>query len=138
MATPTPGLSLIDQLRRMVAEPSQDTYTDDLLTAYLTRYPLPDASGYTSDDTAWAGAWDANAAAADVWEEKAAAFAADYDFSADGGDYKRSQAHANMLQMARTYRGRRRTSALVLKAQPRPETAPSLMAWLGNAPEDDD
>lgn len=137
MATPTPPLYLIDQLRRMVAEPSQDTYSDAALTAYLTRYPLPDASGYTSDDTAWAGAWDANMVAAEIWTEKAAAFAADYDFTADGGSYKRSQVHQQMLDIARSFRARRRTSALVLKAQPRPESAPSLDEWIGNAPEED-
>ena len=135
---PAPSFVLIDQLRRMVAEPAQDTYTDDLLSALLLRYPLPDASGYAPTDTAWAGAWDANRAAGDVWEEKAAALAGDFDFSADGGRYSRSQAHAQALQMARMYRGRRSTGALVLQAQPRPESAPGLMAWLGNAAEDDD
>jgi hypothetical protein len=137
----TPSLTLIDQLRRMVAEPTQDTYTDGLLSATLQRYPLPDSNGYISTDTLWAGAWDANAAAADVWEEKAAAFAADFDFAADGGDYKRSQVQANMLQMARMYRGRRSTSALVLTAQPPPERVDaihSLYPWIGNLAEEAD
>ena len=39
---PTPSLTLIDQLRRMVAEPEQDTYTDALLSAAIARHPLPD------------------------------------------------------------------------------------------------
>lgn len=135
---PAPSFTLIDQLRRMVAEPTQDTYTDGLLSAFLARYPLPDASGYAPTHPAWAGAWDANQAAAAVWEEKAATLAGNYDFAADGGRYQRSQAHAQALQMARMYRGRRSTSALVLKVQPRPKDAPGLMEWLGNAPEDDD
>lgn len=135
---PSPSLTLIDQLRRMVAEPTQDTYTDGLLSAFLARYPLPDASGRTPTDAAWAGAWDANRAAADVWEEKAATLAGNFDFAADGGSYKRSQAHAQALQMARMYRGRRTTGALVMQVQPRPESAPGLMDWLGNTPEDDD
>ena len=133
---PTPSLTLIDQLRRMVAEPEQDTYTDALLSAAIARHPLPDNLGYMPDNTAWAGAWCINSAAADVWEEKAAALAGDFDFSADGGDYKRSQAHAQMMGMARAYRSRRSTSALVLRAQPRPETAPGLTAWIGNLPEE--
>ena len=133
---PTPSLTLIDQLRRMVAEPEQDTYTDALLSAAIARHPLPDNLGYMPDNTAWAGAWCINSAAADVWEEKAAALAADFDFSADGGDYKRSQAHSQMMGMARTYRSRRSTSALALRAQPRPETAPGLTAWIGNLPEE--
>ena len=133
---PTPSLTLIDQLRRMVAEPTQDTYTDALLSAAIARHPLPDNLGYMPDNTAWAGAWCINSAAADIWEEKAAALAGDFDFSADGGDYKRSQAHAQMMGMARAYRSRRSTSALVLRAQPRPETAPGLTAWIGNLPEE--
>jgi hypothetical protein len=60
MAMPTPPLTLIDQLRRMVAEPTQDTYTDDLLGSYLAAYPLPDSAGALPTDTAWLGAWDAN------------------------------------------------------------------------------
>lgn len=137
MATPTPPFTLIDQLRRMVAEPTQDTYGDDLLGEYLAAYPLPDSAGAQPTDTAWLGCWDAALAAAQIWEEKAAAFAADYDFSADGGSYQRSQVHRQMLDIARNFRARRKTSALVLKAQPRPDTAPSLESWIGNAPEED-
>ena len=137
MASPTPSLTLIDQLRRMVAEPTQDTYTDDLLGSYLAAYPLPDANGYAPTDTAWAGVWDSALAAAQVWEEKAAAFAGDYDFSADGGSYQRSQVYAQMMATARSFRARRKTSVLVLTAQPPPD-AVDRDAWLGNAPEDDD
>ena len=138
MAAPTPSLTLIDQLRRMVAEPTQDTYTDDLLSAALTTHPLPDANGYAPTDTAWAGVWDTNQAAADLWQEKAAALAGNYDFSADGGDYKRSQAYAQYMATARSFRSRRQTSVLVLQAQPRPDLAPGLDDWLGNAAEVDD
>lgn len=136
MAAPTPALLLIDQLRRMVAEPTQDTYSDTTLSAYLERYPLPDTAGAQPTDTAWLGEWDTNLAAADVWQEKAAAFAADFDFSADGGDYKRSQAHKQMLDIARSFRARRKTGVLVLQVQPRPDYAPGLTAWIGNAPEE--
>ncbi len=132
-----PSLTLIDQLRRMVAEPTQDTYSDALLSAALTRYPLADAAGVLPSSTAWAGSWDFNRAAADVWDEKAAAVAADFDFTADGGSYQRSQAHAQMLGMARLFRARRSTGVLVMTAQPKPDGA-DRAAWLGNAPEDDD
>jgi len=133
----TPSLPLIDQLRRLIAEPTQDTYTDGLLSTMLARYPLPDVDGYVSTDAAWAGVWDVNQAAADCWEEKAAMVASDYDFTADGGSYQRSQAYANMISIARSFRARRKTSVLVLQAQPRPDNAPGLMDWLGNAPEVD-
>jgi hypothetical protein len=123
-------LEQIDRLRRMVAEPTSDTYTDAMLEDYLTRYPLPDSDGELT-------LIDFNLAAAQVWEEKAAAAASDYDFSADGGSYQRSQAYQQMMATARGFRSRRKTSALVLTAQPPPD-AVDRDAWLGNAPEDDD
>ena len=113
-------------------------YDDATLAAYLQRYPLPDSAGAQPADATWTGVWDANRAAADVWEEKAALYAADFDFAADGGNYQRSQVHSQMLTMARLFRSRRSTSALVLTVQPKPAGAPGLMDWLGNAPEDSD
>ena len=127
----TVSLEQIDRLRRMIAEPSQDTYDDATLEAYLARYPLPDATGELT-------LVDFNAAAADIWEEKAAAYAADFDFAADGGDYKRSQVQTNMLQMARSFRGRRKTSALVLVATPPPDAATGAYPWIGNLAEESD
>lgn len=138
MAAPTPSLILIVQLRRMVAEPTAATYSDLLLSEYLARWPLRDADGNEPTDTAWAGRWDINQAAADVWEEKAAAAAGDYDFGADGGQYSRSQAHAQMLAMARRFRARREAGSVALVANPPMESAVSLRARIGNLPEDDD
>lgn len=138
MTTPVPSLPHVDQLRRMTAEPLDGSgYSDADLTTYLQRYPLPDSAGAAPANAGWTGAWDANRAAADLWEEKAAALAGDFDFAADGGNYKRSQAHAQALQMARMYRSRRATGVLVLQAQPRPEGAPGLADWIGNTPEGD-
>lgn len=137
MATPTPPLMLIDQLRRMVAEPVQETYSDALLGEYLARYPLPDGTGNAPTDAAWTGRWDANQAAAGLWEEKAAAFAADYDFSADGGQYSRSQVHAQMLMTARNFRARREAGSVPLIANP-PASARDRYAWIGNLPQEDD
>ena len=137
MATPT--ADMIAQLRRMTAEPiTSDTYTQADLTTIIARYPLPDATGYQPTDTNWAGNWDLNRAAADVWDEKAAAVASGFDFAADGGDYKRSQQYAQYAQSARRDRAMRQTGALVLVATPAPEAAPGRDEWLGNAPEDDD
>ncbi len=137
MATPTSDM--IVRLRRMTAEPiTSDTYTQAEMQEAIERYPLPDARGLAPTATLWAGAWDLARAAADIWDEKASLLAGDFDFAADGGDYKRSQAHAGMLTMARRYRSMRATSALVLVATPAPEAAPGLDEWLGNAAEDDD
>lgn len=137
MATPT--ADMITQLRRMTAEPiTSDTYTQADLSAIIARYPLNDAAGRKPTDTLWEGAWDLNRAAADVWDEKAAAVAAGFDFAADGGDYKRSQQYTQYAQSARRYRAMRQTGALVLVATPVPAAAPGRDEWLGNAPEDDD
>ena len=135
MTTPTPPADLIAQLRRMTAEPTAAVYTDTALSAYLARYPLRDGVGAWPNDAAWAGAWDANQAASDVWEEKAAALAADFDFSADGGQYSRSQAHGQMLAMARRFRAGRAASAVPLTVYP---PLAERETQIGNSPEEDD
>ena len=139
MATPTPTTDMIARLRRMTAEPiTSDTYTQGDLQEAIERYPVLDANGTEPDDYGWLGAWDINQAAADVWEEKASLLAADFDFAADGGDYKRSQAHTQMLAMARRYRSMRQTGALELIAHPKPLGAVRLYGWIGNLPELDE
>ena len=129
---------MLATLRRMVAEPTVTTYTDTILSTMLASYPLPDADGEDPDDMLWAGAWDLNQAAADIWDEKAAALAAGYDFAADGGDYKRSQAHAQALAMARKFRSRRQARSLRMVAEPHPLWSDHDHVWLGNAAEEDD
>lgn len=136
MAVPTGAQ--IARLRRLVAEPTDDTYTDNDFSAALQLWPLPDADGLEPDATTWAGAWDINQAAADIWEEKAAMVAGDFDFAADGGDYKRSQAYAQMTTRARSFRAKRQTGTLVLIAEPKPEGAIRLEGWLGNLAEETD
>ena len=137
MATPTSDM--IARLRRMTAEPiTSDTYTQGDLQEAIARYPVLDANGTEPDDYGWLGAWDINQAAADVWEEKASLVAVDFDFAADGGDYKRSQVHTQMLAMARRYRSMRLSGALELKAYPKPLGAVRLDGWIGNLPELDE
>lgn len=139
MATPTPSDDMIARLRRMTAEPlTSDTYTQADLQAAIARYPVLDANGTEPDDYGWLGAWDINQAAADVWEEKAAQLATNFDFAADGGNYQRSQQHAQYMAMARRYRAMRQTSALELIAYPRPLGAQRLTGWIGNLPEIDE
>jgi hypothetical protein len=47
--------------------------------------------------------YDINAAAADVWRQKAAAVACRYDFASDGQSMHRSQMYAQFMQMAAIY-----------------------------------
>lgn len=103
----------IARLRRMVAESgTTNGYTDTVLSDAILRYPVADVHGETPVDedgyanTEWVAIYDLNAAAADVWTEKAATLASGYDFNADGGSYSRSQAHAQALKMATYYRSR--------------------------------
>jgi hypothetical protein len=139
MATPTPTSDMIARLRRMTAEPlTSDTYTQGDLQEVIERYPVLDTNGTEPDDYGWLGAWDINQAAADVWEEKASLEATNFDFTADGGSYQRSQKHAQMLAMARRYRSMRQTGALELKAYPKPLGAVRLTGWIGNLPEIDE
>lgn len=133
-------------LRRMVNEPTTATYTDAILNAIAGKYPMVDIFGeqsvyYTGSNppvaTAndeWFPTYDLNAAAADVWDEKASAVSVNYDFTADGGDYKRSQQFEMYSKMARTYRSRR--SLKTVKAVKSPEEPyADRPDYIGNLPE---
>lgn len=105
----------VAELRRKVAEPTTATYGDSDIASYIERYPLIDSDGNLPDESDWTATYDLNAAAADVWEEKASGLVGNYDFQADGGSYQRSQAHAQAMQQARYYRSRRsaKTSTMI-------------------------
>ena len=125
----------ISQARRMCALTIGDTtYTDTILAAYIERYPLLDAYGsqpyiwdYTTYpphqdvNTAWVATYDLNAAAADVWSEKAAPFAAKFDVSADGANMSLSQQYQQAQAQARYYRSRRSASTIKQVVAPRPQ-----------------
>ena len=112
---------MIERLRRMIAEATAETYTDQTLAESIERYPLTDAFGYEPDDDNWTETYDLNAAAAEIWDEKAAAQAGVFDFSADGGNYTRSQKFEQALKQARTYRSRRSFRAVELEPAPKPD-----------------
>lgn len=116
----------VAQLRRMIAEPTTATYTDDDLEGTIEAYPLVDENGEApripsttlpgemEDNEDWTATYDLHAAAAAIWEEKAAGQSAKYDFSADGGSYQRSQMMQQCLQMARYYASRRSPKTIIL------------------------
>ena len=122
----------IAQIRRMVAEPTADTYTDVLIQGFIETYPLLDDLGtepflidYTTtpptriEQVGWIPTYDLNAAAAAIWEEKAAVLSQDFDFQADGGSYSRSQAYEQAMKQARYFRARRAPGTIQLMAFPR-------------------
>ena len=124
----------LTRLRRMIVDTAApQTYTDAALTTIVERYPCVDMRGESpfvesvlypgtlvlNDD--WTATYDINAAAGEVWEEKAAALAANFDFSADSAGFQRSQAFTQAQQMARHYRSRRNPSTVTLRPEPRPD-----------------
>lgn len=143
-----PTAAQIAQLRRMVAEPTVTTYSDAALTTFIETYKCLDERGtapYWLDvstepptETAnvdWVPTYDLNAAAADIWAEKAGTLASNFDFSADGGNYSRSQAYEQAMKQSRYYSARRQpgtsTSHVWPSARPRP-------VWIGNLAEPSD
>jgi len=121
----------VARLRRMTGESSTDTYSDEDMAEYIERYPLEDARGegpYVESETDpgtleenpdWTATYDLNAAAAAaIWQEKAAAPAQDFDFEADGGSYKRSQVYEQAMQQARYYNARRSIKTITQRPEP--------------------
>jgi hypothetical protein len=139
----------IAELRRMVAEPTVTTYSDALLTTYIERYPVLDEQGedpYTLDsasppaqevNTSWIPTYDMNAAAADVWHEKAGTVAANYDFTADGGNYSMSQQYKMYTDQARFYLSRRKLKTTRMVKKP-DEPSADVYLWIGNLAEPTD
>ena len=136
----------IQRLRRMTDEPGTADYDDPTVAEYIERYPLMDERGqkpYTYDTSTspptedanedWLPTYDINAAAADVWQEKAAAITEDFDFSADGASYQRSQKYQHALEMAAYYR-RKRSMATITQ---RPDVSGIDASYVVNAAEED-
>lgn len=128
----------IAQIRRMVVEPTAETYTDELIQGFIEVYPLLDVLGtepfqidYTTtpptliEQVGWIPTYDLNAAAAAIWEEKASVLSQDFDFQADGGSYSRSQAYEQAMKQARYYRARRAPGTIQMMAFPRKQPSES-------------
>lgn len=91
----------VEKLRRLTGEVGSTDYSDADLESVLS-----DQGG------------DINLAAAAVWEWKAAALAAKFDFSVDGGDYQQSQVYAHCQKQAALYRSRRKAGTVTLIKYP--------------------
>lgn len=139
----------IAQLRRMTNEPAATSeYEDADIQGYIEAHPLMDARGelpYTWDTSTepptqtanpnWVATYDLHAAAADVWEEKAASYAGQFDFKADGSDFSRSQAYEQLMARVRYHRARRATKTM--KAVQYPKETGVDTPWIANLPEQD-
>lgn len=138
--------AMIAEVRRMVAEPTTDPYNDTLISGIIERYPRIDEQGelpYTlSSDSPpeqdandeWIVTYDLHAAAADIWEEKAAGVVHLYNMSADGGKYDRSNMYEQYMKLCRSHRAQRLPGTVTLHKSPK-EVDPAL--WIANLPEPD-
>lgn len=114
------------KLRRMVAEPTTATYSENTIGEYIEAYPTVDENGESprvpSTTTPgqmmvnpdWTATYDLHAAAAAIWEEKAGSLAPKFDFSADGGSYDRSQMHQHAMQQVRHHLSRRNPGTITV------------------------
>lgn len=116
----------IAKVRRMTGEPTDVTYTDADVRGYIETYGLVDENGESPRvpsttlpgqmmaNPDWSPTYDLHAAAADIWEEKAALLAVDFDFDADGASFKRSQPYDQAMKQARYHRSRRNPKTIIL------------------------
>lgn len=103
----TATTSQINRLRRMTAEPTEETYTTEDLATVIESHPMVDQYGRQPDHVSWEATYDLNRAAAEIWEEKASSLTGQYDFSADGGSYSRSQSYEQANREYKKYWQRR-------------------------------
>lgn len=126
---------MVKRLRRMIAEPTIATYSDTELAIYIESYPLHDSEGNASDHDDWTARYDLNAAASELWTEKASGVAQDYTFIADGSVLTRSQVYEQYMKQSRFYASRKAIGSVKVYVEPKPVT---LEDWIGNLPEEDD
>lgn len=140
--------AMIKTVRRYVDESGDaNGYSDDVLRDIIEGYPLVDERGEapyewdtsTSPPTQdanedWLPTYDLHAAAAQVWEEKAGPKADLYTFSADGGQYVRSEMVKQFMAMARWHQSRRAPKTRTAVAWPQ---ALARSRVVGNLAEED-
>ena len=144
----TATVAQISQVRRMTAEPTTTTYMDADIQRYIEAYPLLDERGqqpYTWSgatppakvvNTSWVATYDLHAAAADIWEEKAAGFQVQYDHSAGAARLDRSQLYEQAMSQVRYHRARRASKTMTAIKWPE-ETAGDSFPWIANLAETD-
>jgi len=101
----------VARLRRMTNEPTTATYSDDLLREYISVWKAIDSEGRSFDEADWVETYDLHAAAADIWEEKAALLFDKHDFSADSSSFSASQMYENARSMAEHHRARQKPTS---------------------------
>lgn len=110
--------SEIKRLRLMINEPSIAIYTDTDLTIRIEESACIDRYGVLPDEDDWEATYDIYKVASLIWLEKAAKLTDEFDFTADGGTFHRSQKHTMMLKQASYFESRSKALALHLKQYP--------------------
>lgn len=138
---------MIARVRLIVNEPTDDgNYTDELITAHIERYPCLDERGerpytYTSDappeqdpNTNWIPTYDLYRACADIWFQKAAGVAEQFDFGSDDQSFKRQQIRDSYMKQARSCLMRARPTTMTAEIA---TEAHHPESWVINLPEQD-
>lgn len=121
----------VKKLQRLVNEPTAGAYAYEDLKAILEQYPQMDKEGTEpqyiltpatattppvyADNPNWIPTYDIHSAAAEIFEEKAANAAQDFEFSVDGESYKRNQVYDQYMQLVRFHQARRSPGTITLK-----------------------
>lgn len=139
--------AMIAELRRMVDEPTEATYDDELLTTYIERYPLTDERGVdpyyydTSTDpptqvatVGWYPTYDLHAAAEAIWGEKASEVAPQFTFPAREGAYQHDRQFEAFSRKARYHAARKSVRTGKLIASPGYRRRGD--SWIGNLAEE--
>lgn len=139
---------MVSELRRMIDELTDETYSDAILEEYIGKFPKIDELGSIPYEyvlvggiptktwnASWIASYDLNAAASGIWREKAAKVSHRFDFNADGGDYKRSQEFQHCDSMSRFFLAR--SSIKTITQVIAIDENSSDVSWVGNLPESD-
>jgi len=142
--------AMISQVRAWVAEPTTTPYSDAEIAVYIEHYPLLDERGvapYWYDPSTdpptqvatsgWYPSYDLHAAAADIWEEKAAGLGLTVDRPTQGptpGTHRETQPRDFALSQARYHRSRRSARTVTGIPWPSPRRRGDL--YIGNLPEE--
>jgi len=124
LVIPDPKPEVLSRLRRMVAEPTEATYTDADLIALIKAFPTARNVGQNN----WIAnsslvdvvVWDVHAAAARIWEEKVAALIGQgaYDIDADGQTLHRDQKLQQYRTQVAYHTARRRVRSVKILVAP--------------------
>jgi len=121
---PDPKSEVLRRLRRMVAEPTEATYTDAdliaLIKAFSTARNVGQNNWIANSSLVDVVVWDLHAAAARIWEEKTAALIGQgsYDIEADGQTLHRDQKLQQYRMQVAYHTARRRVRSVKILVAP--------------------